>query len=330
MPLSVHNLVSRLSLRQLQVFQAVYQQRGYGKAADLLGLTQPAVSSQIKHLEDALGQKLFEFIGRKLYSTAAGETVARSVDEVFNQLREMQNSLHAMEGQVAGDLRIAVVSTAQYIVPYLLKPFRDQHPAVNITVHVGNRARVVEQLFENRNDLVIMGIVPDDRPLSSLPFLDSETIPVVRPDHPLAQRESVALDELMAQPLLVRERGSGSRRALELHCQQYRQKLEPAMQMGSNEALKHAVLAGLGVAVLSRFSVQSELQLGLLVSPVVEGFPLRRSMCLVYPSNKNLSLTASRFVEYVKQNLGDINREFAGIFAAERGGAECVPIERMK
>ncbi len=313
----IQHLISRLSLRQLQVFQAVYAQGGYSKAADQLGLSQPAVSAQIKHLEEALDIKLFEVIGRKLYCTAAGESVAQSVEQLFDQLQELQNNLHRMGDQVAGELRIAVVSTAQYIVPYLLQPFLQEHPAINVTIHVGNRARAIEHLFENKNDLVIMGIVPDDRPLSSLPFLDNETIAIARADHPLAAQRKITLDEFLAQPMLLRERGSGSRLALELHCQQQRAKLQAHMEIGSNEALKHAVLAGLGIAVVPRFSVETERKLGLLHALAVDGFPLRRSMCLVYPSNKNLSLTATKFVEYVQRNMATINAQFKKMLTAE-------------
>lgn len=310
MPLTVQKLLSRLSLRQLQVFQAVYMTRGYSKAAELLGLTQPAVSSQIRQLESALGQKVFEYVGRRLYCTAVGEMVAESVNVMFLELRKLQNDVHSLEGQVSGDLRLAAVSTAQYIVPYLIKPFVERHPGVYVTLQVVNRAAAIERLHQNSDDLLIMGIVPTDRPFQSLPFLDNELIPVLPADHPMSGRTDVTPQQFLQQNFLAREQGSGSRLALEQHCQQKHLKLDPTMVIGSNEALKHAVIAGLGVSVLPRLSVQSELKLGSLKTLALDDFPIRRSWCLVYPTVKGLSPVSRRFVDFVQDNLSGIDQQF--------------------
>lgn len=310
MPLTAQKLLSRLSLRQLQVFQAVYTTRGYSTAAELLGLTQPAVSAQIRQLESALGQKVFEYIGRRLYCTAVGEMVAESVNIMFLELRKLQNDVHSLEGQVSGDLRLAAVSTAQYIVPYLIKPFLEQHTGVYVTLQVVNRAAAIERLHKNSDDLLIMGIVPTDRPFQSMPFLDNELIPVLPADHPMAGRTDVTPQQFLQQDFLAREQGSGSRLALEQHCQQKHLRLDPAMVIGSNEALKHAVIAGLGVSVLPRLSVQSELALGSLKTLALDDFPIRRSWCLVYPTAKGLSPVSRRFVDYVQGNLSGIAQQF--------------------
>lgn len=313
MPLTLQKLVSRLTLRQLQVFQAVYRERGYSKAANLLGLTQPAVSIQIRHLEEAMGQPLFEYVGRKLYSTAAGDMVAASIDGIFEQLNHLHSGMHALVGQVSGDLRLAAVNTAQYVVPHLLKPFLEQHPSVNVKVQVVNRAKAIERLNANSDDLVIMGLVPSEKPLTSLPFLDNELIPVLPAGHPLAQQANVKPQTFFDQPFLIREPGSGSRLALEQHCQQQRLRITPYMELGSNDAVKHAVLAGLGVAVLPRLSVLPELQLGRVHTVVLKGFPLRRSWCLVYPQAKHPTPAARAFLTYVQENLKDISRYFSGL-----------------
>ena len=310
MALSVQKLLNRLSLRQLQIFKAVYEQRGYSKAADVLGLSQPAVSAQIKLLEEALDVQLFEFVGRKLYCTPAGEKVAQSAQLVFDELVNLQNEIHSMEGQVSGDLRLTAVNTAQYITPYLLKPFLDRYPLVNIQLSVVNRAKAIERLNRNEGDLVIMGIVPSEKPFASTPFLDNELIPVMTPTHPLNTHNSVSAEEFLSAGVLIRERGSGSRLALEQHCQERGLKLSASMEFGSNDATKHGVLAGLGVAVLPRLSVISELNLGSLVSPEINGFPIKRSWCLVHPSAKKPSLIAQYFIDYVSEHLEDIVAEF--------------------
>ena len=310
MALSVQKLLNRLSLRQLQIFSAVYEQHGYSKAADLLGLSQPAVSAQIKHLEEALDAKLFEFVGRKLYRTPAAEKVAQSVALIFEEIKKLQNELHTLEGQVSGDLTLTAVNTAQYITPYLLKPFLSRYPLVNVRLHVVNRAQAIERLNSNEGDLVIMGIVPTEKPFASLPFLDNELIPVMAPSHSLSTAQTLSAAEFLASGVLVRERGSGSRLALEQHCHEHGIKLRPSMEFGSNDATKHGVLAGLGVAVLPRLSVTSELRLGTLVSPDIEGFPIKRAWCVVHPSAKKPTLVARHFLDFIAENQSRIAESF--------------------
>jgi len=307
MPLSIQRLATRLTFRQLQVFLAVYEQQGYSKAGDLLGLTQPAVSSQMRQLEDALGQPLFEYVGRKLYCTPAGETLALSVSRIFDEMRRLQTDLAALDGKIAGELRIVAVNTAQYVVPYLLRAFLDLHPDVQVTVRVVNRANAIQRLNDNSDDLVIMGMVPVDKPLASLPFLDNELVAVVPAGHPLLQLQQPALPDFLQAGLLMREPGSGSRLALELHCQQQRLDLKAIMQLGSNDA----VLAGLGVAVLPKLSILPELQLGSLQTLALPGFPLRRSWCVVYPQGKHPTPAMRAFLDYVQQNIRQFEQMFS-------------------
>ncbi len=310
MPRSIQQLANRLTFRQLQVFLAVYEQQGYSKAGELLGLTQPAVSSQIRQLEEALGQPLFEYIGRKLYPTLAANTLATSVEVIFDELRFVQTDIASKTGKVAGELRLAGVNTAQFVVPYLLYGFLQRFPDVKASVRVVNRAEAINRLQDNSDDLTIMGMVPDDKPFSSLPFLDNELVPVLPAHHPLLKQNEISAQEFLAAGLLIREAGSGSRLALELHCQQQRLQLNPVMQLGSNDAVKHAVLAGLGVAVLPKLSILSELALSRLAVAQIAGFPLRRSWCVVYPKAKNPTPAMKAFIDYVQQNIKHFNKDF--------------------
>jgi DNA-binding transcriptional LysR family regulator len=313
MSLSLQQLISRLSFRQMQVFQAVYRQQGYGKAAESLGLTQPAVSSQIRKLEQALGQPLFEYVGRQLYCTRAGERVAQRIQTIFEQVELLQTDLHNLQGQLSGQLSICAVSTAQYAVPHLLQNFLTLHPAVNVNIRIVNRAIALEQLNQNTDDLVLMELVPSDRSLASLPFLDNELIPVMSADHPLASRRQLSAQQFLDARLLLREAGSGSRLALEQHCQQQRLSLATHMTLGSNDAIKQGVLAGLGVAVLPKIAVLTELRSGQLVSPSIKGFPLRRSWCLVYPKGKHPTPVTQAFLSYIQSNLKSINQSFKNL-----------------
>ncbi|MFT6154338.1 MAG: DNA-binding transcriptional LysR family regulator [Crocinitomicaceae bacterium] len=310
MPLSVQKLISRLSFRQLQVFLSVYKAASYSKAGEQLGLTQPAVSSQIRQLEAALDVPVFEYVGRKLYCTAAGEALAKSIHIMFDELRFLQSDLAAMKGQVAGDLNIVAVNTAQYVVPYLLKPFCNLHPALKVNVRVVNRAEAIKRLNDNLDHLVIMGMVPEEKPLASLPFLDNEFLAVANSSHPIHKQENVSVQQFLDAGLLIRESGSGSRLTLELFAQQHRLLVSPIMELGSNDAVKHGVLAGLGVAVLPKLSILSELKLGQLKSIPLDGFPLRRSWCVVYPKGKHPTPSMRAFLEFIQENLGNLEDFF--------------------
>lgn len=310
MPLSVQKLVSRLTFRQLQVFLSVYQAASYSKAGEQLGLTQPAVSSQIRQLEAAIDVPVFEYVGRKLYCTAAGESLAKSIHVIFDEMRFLQSDLAAMKGQVAGDLNIVAVNTAQYVVPYLLKEFCQLHPALNVNVKVVNRAEAIKRLNDNLDHLVIMGIVPEEKPLASLPFLDNELVAVANREHSIHQQKGISVQAFLDAGLLSRESGSGSRLALELFAQQNRLPLSPIMTLGSNDAVKHGVLAGLGVAVLPKLGILPELQLGQLKIIPLVGFPLKRSWCVVYPKGKHPTPSMRAFLEFIQENIGDMEKFF--------------------
>ncbi|MCP8686046.1 LysR family transcriptional regulator [Marinobacterium sedimentorum] len=314
MAYSLPQLLNRLSFRQLQVFSTVYRLKGYSRAAAELGLTQPAISAQIRQLEQALGQPLFDYVGKKLYTTAAGDQLASSVRQIFGELEQLQMQLSELEGTVSGTLSLAAVSTTQYVVPHLLSGFLKKYPKVEVKMKVVNRAQAIERLAENHDDLVIMGMVPEDRSLTFMPFLDNELIALVPAGHPLGKKKSVSLATFLAQPLLLREQGSGTRRALESFCSEHRVPLNGYMELGSNAAIKHGVLAGLGVAVMPRLSVQLELDNGLLQQAQVTGFPLRRSWCTVYPRSKHLTPVAEAFVAYVRDNLAQIKTQFENLY----------------
>lgn len=310
MPRSLQQLASRLTFRQLQVFLAVYQQESYSKAGQALGLTQPAVSSQVRQLEDAINQPLFEYVGRKLYHTAAAKRLASTVEKIFDELSLLQGDLMTQAGQVAGTLNLAAVNTAQYVVPYMVKGFIEKYPQVKISVRVGNRANAIQRLQDNSDDLIIMGMVPDDKPFESLPFLDNELVAVAAAKHPLASKETVSARKFLNGGLLMREQGSGSRLALEVFCQEQRLNLEPLMLFGSNDALKHAILAGIGVGVVPKLSILPELQLGTLKIININGFPLRRSWCVVYPKAKHPTPAMKAFIDYTQENIRGFSEQF--------------------
>lgn len=307
---NVHHLANRLTFRQLQVFKCVYELNSYSRAGDMLGLSQPAVSNQIRQLEQVIEQPLFEYVGRQLYSTAIAKRLAECTSSVFNEVQRFQNDLVSETGVVSGELKLVAVTTAQYIVPYLLRAYTSLHPNVTVSLKVANRTDAITRFEKNRNELTIMGMVPNDKPMLSIPFLDNELVPVVPKDHPLLREKEVTLATFLEQTLLLRETGSGSRLALELHCQKQRVRFTHQMEIGSNEAIKHAVIAGLGVAVLPRLGMLSELKEGNLVEVAIKDFPLRRSWCLVTPQDQHPTPTMRSFIDYIQQNIGQFEQMF--------------------
>jgi LysR family transcriptional regulator, putative pyruvate carboxylase regulator len=291
--------LNRLTLRQIQVFLAVCRLTSYSKAAEELGLTQPAVSAQIRQLEDVIGEPLFDYLGKQLYLTPAGEALRRAGRDLLQRLVSLEMELAELQGVMQGTLNLAVESSAQYFMPGELARFCAQHPAVSVDLEVVNHSEALRRLADNRDDLVVMGLVPEGRALAFIPFRDNAMVAVAAPGNPLCGLRSISLLDLAEQTLLVREAGSGTRKAFETYCLQQGVRFPRRQQLGSLEAVKCGVQAQLGVAVLPREAVTAELVDGRLLELDVSGLPLRRSWCVVYPREKNLTPVAAAFLRHL-------------------------------
>lgn len=272
---------------------------GYSRAAEELALTQPAVSAQIRQLEDLIGTPLFDYLGKQLYLTPAGAALERAGRDLLQRLVSLEMELAELRGVMQGTLNLAVESSAQYFMPAQLAEFCALHPAVDVQLRVVNHAEALKSLQENRDDLVVMGLVPDDRALAFIPFRDNELLAVAPPTHPLGGHAGLSLLRLVEETLLVREPGSGTRRAFEAFCQEQGVRLGRLQQLGSLEALKAGVEAGLGVAILPHEACARELNEGRLIALDVRGLPLRRSWCAVYPRGKHLTPVAEAFLQFL-------------------------------
>ncbi len=290
-------------------------------------MTQPAVSAQIRQLEQALEQPLFKYAGKTLHVLPAADALAASVQSIFGQVSSLQMELSEIAGSIRGELNLAAVSTAQYVVPYILARFRARYPEVAIRLRVCNRSQALERLAERRDDLVIMGMVPDDASLAFMPILDNELIPVVWPGHPLLGVAAPTLEDFAHHYVLVREPGSGTRTAFEEFASRERVSLPHTIELGTNEAIKQGVMAHLGVAILPRLSVQLELDAGLLASPRLPGFPLRRSWCTVYPQERQPSPITELFLRFVRELLPQLNAHFSAPLEPRPGhNVVCLPM----
>lgn len=291
-----------LTLQQLRLFESVYRNSGYTRAAEELHLTQPAVSIQIKRLENQVGLPLFEQVGKKIFPSMAGKAVYEASLDILNRVSSLKNSIEEIKGVVKGSLQMSVVSTAKYFMPHLLGKFLKDYPEVEPRLKFTNRARVVERLMSNKDDFVVMGQIPSGERLESYPFLENIIVAVAPPDHPLANRKKISLKRLIKERFLQREPGSGTRMAFNKMLEQKGLQLEPYMELGSSEAIKQGVMAGLGLAVLSLHSLCLERDAGKLTVLDVVDFPLKRRWYAVHLKGKILSLTAKTFLDYILEN----------------------------
>ncbi len=328
--MSPPTLINRLTFRQLQVFQTVYRQRSYSRAAEQLGLTQPAVSAQIRQLELALGQPLFKYAGKILHALPAADTLARSTREIFGQLSRLQMNLSDINGKICGELNIAAVSSAQYVVPYLLARFRARYPDVRIRLKVCNRSQALERLAEQQDDVVIMAMVPEDDGLVVMPILENELIAVVWPEHPLLNMNAPTLSDFARHYLLMREPGSGVRNAFEQLAADQEVGLPHRIELGTNEAIKQGIMAHLGIAVLPRMAVQLELEQGLLSELPLPNFPIRRSWCTVYRRDHFPTPVADLFLRFTREHLVDYRQYFQTPSSPlPSHGVSCLPMTSL-
>lgn len=295
-----------VTLRQLKIFEAVARHLSYTRAAEELHLTQPAVSMQIKQLEQIIGVPLTELVGKRLYLTEAGRELQRCSRSVAIVLEEARQVFEEMKGLRRGHLEIAVASTANYFVPRLWASFRKRHPEVRVSLDVTNREGLIRALVENQVDLVIMGLPPEGLDLVAEGFMPNPLVVVAPPTHPLASVRDIPLDRLQNETFLMREEGSGTRSLME---RVFAEKaLAPAMpiEMSSTEAIKQGVEAGLGLAVLSLHTLEMELALDRLVILDVVGFPVLRQWYVVYRSGKRLSVLARAFRDFIVSETSDL------------------------
>ena len=287
------------TLRQLQVFEKVASHLNYSRAAEELYLSQPAVSMQVKQLEENVGLPLFEQMGKKIFLTEAGRELLRYARSIAQQLAEMETVFDEMKGLEQGKLTLSVVNTANYFTPRLLAKFCQRHPNINVILQVANRDAVLKQLADNSTDLAIMGQPPVGLDISADPFLDNPLVVIAAPNHPLASLKRIKLARLAQETFLSREPGSGTRSAMERIFSEHQIRPHISMEMETNEAIKQAVQAGMGLGILSLHSIELELETKRLAVLNVEHFPLQRQWFVAHRSNKRLSGAVLAFKEFM-------------------------------
>jgi len=295
----------KATLQQLRLFDAVASHGSFTRAAEAIHLTQPAISIQIKRLEETLGTSLFEQMGKKIYLTATGKELHATCRDIFDRLDAFEWKLDELRGEVAGPLNLAAVTTAKYFLPHYLGAFLRRYPKVIPQLKVSNRARIIERMEANEDDIYILATLPENIDIESHPFLGDELVTFAHPKHPLAGKRDITLQELLRERIISREPGSGIRKTFERLLGEKGLTQDPYMELGSGEAIKQAVMSGMGVAVLSTFSLKLELESGHLVVLDVQGMPIRRNWYAVHRRGKHLAPSALKFIEFLQ--TADIN-----------------------
>ncbi len=290
------------TLHQLRIFLAVARHSSFARAAEELHLSPPTLSLQVKQLSETVGQPLFEQLGKKIYLTAAGKTLAEACEDIEARMQRLGEDLAALEGVERGSLKLAILTTVKYTVPKLLGGFCAAHPGIDVAMVVGNREKLLQRLAGNEDDLVIMGQPPEQMDVITEPFDDNPLVVVAPPGHALVGQTGISPQRLSKEPFILREPGSGTRLTSEKFFAQHGVTLKNRLEVGSNEAIKQTVAGGLGLAVLSSHTVVAELALGELVQLDVKGFPLIRQWHVVYPRGKRLSAAALAFKDWMFAN----------------------------
>jgi LysR family transcriptional regulator, low CO2-responsive transcriptional regulator len=291
--------IQHVSLRQLKVFEAAATNRSFSKAAQLLHLTQPGVSMHIKELEINAGLPLFERVGRRLFVTEAGQELLTRSREILRALKDAEDALDGLKGLRRGRINIAVVSTAKYFVPQLLAIFGKDFPELEVRLAVNNRNSVIELLVANEVDLAIMGRSPQALDTVAESFAQNPHVIIAAPDHPLTKQRRIPIDKVARETFIVREPGSGTRLAMQQFFEERQLTCRVAMEMASNETIKQAVMAGMGVSFISRHTIDLEIQTRRLVVLDVIGTPVIRQWHVAHLAKKRLSPTAAAFKQFV-------------------------------
>ena len=287
------------TLKQLQTFIEVAREKSVSKAAERLFVTQPAVSMQIRQLEEAFGLALIEPVGRNIQLTQAGHEFLSHAIAATAKLKDLEASMAEHVGMKRGRIDLAVVSTAKYFVPMLLVRFAKLLPGVEVKLRIDNRENILGMLSRSEVDLVIMGRAPNTLDCEATPFAENPLSIVCAPDHPLSRRKRLPIEALKDYEFVVREQGSGTRAAMERLFAQHDIALKVAMEMPSNETIKQAVMAGMGLSFLSLRTVRHELAGGHIALVDVGGMPIMGKWYVTHLTQKKLSPAARAFKEFL-------------------------------
>jgi LysR family transcriptional regulator, low CO2-responsive transcriptional regulator len=303
------------TLHQLQVFLKVNQTESITKAAEELHLSQPAVSIQLKNFQDQFDIPLTEVIGRKLYITDFGKEIAQAAERIIDEVHAINYKTQSYKGQLSGRLKVSVVSTGKYVMPYFLTDFIKRNQSIELNLDVTNKAGVIQSLENNEVDFALVSVLPDNLSVEKVELMSNDLYLVGNKDSELTEKEYE--ENLLEQiALIYREQGSGTRLVMERYMDSHKLKLHKKMELTSNEAVKQAVIAGLGYSIMPLIGIRNELQNGILKIIPIKGLPIVSNWYLIYMRQKNFSPVAAAYLDFIKkQKENIIQTHFSSPFA---------------
>ncbi len=314
-------LARHTTLRQLQVFEAVARLGSFTRAAEELYLAQPTVSMQLKKLADTVGMPLFVQTGIRIQLTDTGREVYVACQEVFRAMADLEMKVADLKGVKRGRLRLAVITSAKYLAPHLLGHFGRLHPGIDFSLKVTNRERLLERIENHEDDIYILGQPPPGLEVEAHPLVPNPLVVMASRDHPLAGVPNIALKKLLEEPFVLRESGSGTRDALFRLIEGHGLSAPVVrMELSSNESIKQAIVAGLGITVLSLHSLALEGTNGPIAVLDAQGFPIQRHWYLAHSKGRKPSVVAQTFLDFVRQEgrhiAEDLDRKLVEVRAA--------------
>ncbi|NHM07548.1 LysR family transcriptional regulator [Flavobacterium sp. CYK-4] len=289
------------TLNQLEVFLKISQSGSITKAAELLHLTQPAVSIQLRNLQAQFDVPLTEVIGRKIYLTDFGKEIALAAEEILNQVYAINHKTAAYKGQLSGRLKISVVSTGKYVMPHFLGDFLQLHPNVELTMDVTNKRNVIESLEQNDVDFSLVSVLPKKPDIEKLDLLPNKLYLVGNKDK-IASVDKNSAEIFKNETIIFREEGSGTRQTMEAYLHRNDIPLGRKMQLTSNEALKQALIAGFGVSIMPLIGLKHELNSGDLVILPAKNLPITTTWSLIWNKGKKHSPAAAAYLDYLQRH----------------------------
>ena len=297
------------TLNQLRIFVKVVETKSVTKAAEELHLTQPAVSIQLKNFQDQFDFPLIEVLNKRLFITDFGLEIVESAKRILHEVQSIDYKKHAFKGALTGKLNFSIVSTGKYVAPYFVADFIKSNPAVTLNLDVTNKAQVVQSLADNTCDFALVSVLPDHMQVESLPLLQNKLYLVGNKDQVFGKKmyTQKILEKL---PIIYREKGSGTRYVMERFVIENKLPIQKQLELTSNEAVKQAVIAGLGYSIMPLIGIKNELENGQLQIIPIQGFPIESVWCLIWLKNKQLNPLSQAYLNFLRENkskiIGDV------------------------
>lgn len=291
----------KYTLHQLEIFHKIAQLKSVTKASEELFLTQPAVSIQLKKFQDQFKIPLFEVVGRKVYITDFGKEIASAAEKILDEVHAINYKALSFEGELAGKLKIAIVSTAKYAMPYFLSDFTKTHKGIDLVMDVTNKAEVVRALENNEIDFAMISTIPKNLKIERIELMENKLYLVSGRDY-VNPGKNLSVEELSQLTLIYREQGSATRNEMERFIASHKISTRKKMELSSNEALKQSVIAGLGFSIMPLIGIKNELKSGDLQIIPIKDLPIITTWNLIWLSSKKLSKVALKFIEHINEN----------------------------